>query len=237
MTGLFKALTVMALCAVMLVAPACNFSTGLQEAGTFIAEAKPFVDLVPAFVCPFSTNACADVTRAQQIADPAMSVVSKTFTDWSAASTAAQPGLLGQLTAAIQTAQQDQAAVISAARVENPAAQTKLNGIASSLEASMSDLLTLLQQAKAGGGTTAALAKVLEDATPEYETYSSVPALLIANPLRVFSSPNTLKLKSGQKIHTYHYHKCKIMWVLSEKSGDKNVDAIAKAKLAVLKKL
>jgi hypothetical protein len=225
------------LCGVLIVAPACNFATGLEEAAKVITEVAPFVNLIPAFVCPFNAGACAAVTATEAIADPAMTAVSNYFNAWSAASAAAQPGILGQLMAALETARQDQGSLIAAAHVDNAAAQTKINGIASSIEGSMEDLVTLLRQAQAGGGTTAALAKILEEATPEWEASPVLLATWVANPLRMFASANTLKLKSGAKVHTYRYRKGQIASVLGTKTGNAAVDGIAAAKLKTLKAL
>jgi len=221
------------LCGLMISAPACNFSTGLQEAEHYLSEIQPFVSLVPAFVCPFDANACSAVNSALQVEQPAELAVSGFFNDWAAASSAAQPALLSQVIAAIAPLQKDQAALIAAAQVKNSAAQTKIDGILNSVETSTIDFLNLLQEARSGGGTSAALASVIENDEASYET--PVLAFFVANPLKVFYSSNTLKLKSGRKIHTVKYHKSYIVSVLKVKTGDAQVDAIAKQKLAGLK--
>lgn len=228
-----KQLLAVALVYPILMLAACNFSTGLQEAGKIIATITPFINLVPAFVCPVEAALCGPVTIADQVAVTAATDVSNFFDQWSVASAAAQPGILNQLLAGVATLKTDQAALIAAAQVKNTAAATQINGIATSIEGAITDLATLLQQAQAGGGTTAALAAVLEDADPSYE--GPVIATWVANPLNVFKSPNTLKLKSGAKVHTVHYRKAQILATLSVKTGDPAVDAVSAAKLKALK--
>lgn len=232
-------LAICLLCSLMIVTQACNFSAGLEEIANTITKVDPFINLIPAFVCPFDPTICPAVTATDKLITTAMGTVSQDFSAWSSAAATAQPGLLSQLIVAVNQVQNDQASLIQEAQVKNSNAQTVVNGVASSIEGSISDLLTLLQQAQASGGTSAALASMLKDATPGYDEVRmpGVYATFLGNPLRVFASPNTLKLKGGKTIHTYHYYKAQIVKQLSWSTTDTQVKAICVAQLKVVKGL
>jgi len=234
-----RILALLVACTVAMSTMACNFASVLEETASIINKVEPFIALVPAFVCPFAAAACPVVSAADQLAQKAMTDLSADFNRWASASAAAQPGLLAQVLIAAQQAQQDQAALIQDAQVKNTAAQTEINGVASSIEGSIADLITLLEQTQAGGGTTAALTNVMDSAVPVWEREFSGPVLAawFANPLRIFASPDTLKLRSGQTVHTFHYYKSQVIKTLAWKTTDKQVAAICATQLTLIKGL
>lgn len=220
----------------MIAAPACTFQQGLQEVEKTLAIAGPFIDLIPAFVCPIDATACTTVQGLASTASAVDSVGTTLVNNWINALPATQPSILGNAIAGIQAEQKSQEALIAAAHVTNQASQAKISGIASSLSDATLSLLTLLQQAQAGGGTTQALAELIMNSTPEYDDV--FPAtLLFPNPVHLFVKADTIKLKSGMKIHTSSYHKNRVLDVLKKKSGDPIIDAIAQAKYKALKSL
>jgi hypothetical protein len=232
-----QTLCVLLIYPLLMMTAACNFSNALDDLGQDFAKVTPFLNLIPAFVCPVDESVCPTVTNAEQIAVAAGIGVSKLFTDWSTASAAAQPGLLAQLIATEQTFQKDQSALIVDAQVKNVNAQTEISGIATALETATGDALTLLQDAQMSGGTTAALANVLKEATPVDSYSGPLLATAIMNPLGLFKSADTFKLKSGRIVHSYHYHRQQVLNVLKENNLDPQVAKVAAEKLKVVKSL
>ena len=210
----------------------CNFATGLSTLSSDLEKIQPFLQLVPAFVCGFSTDVCSQVEKATALAVNEDSTLSALFQTWSAASAQAQPGLFAQMVAACQVLQGQEATLVQAAQVKNSAEQTQVNAMISAILGATGDLWLLIEEVQSKGGTSQALAEILDQADPERDTLSpwlaAVSAKTIAAyPLKLFKSSETYKLKSGAVVHTWKYHQKNLLARLSKKTGNVPVDALS----------
>jgi hypothetical protein len=210
----------------------CTAQQFLAEAEKIDTILGAIMPMVAPLVCPFSPVACTAVDAAVSVASPALTALDGWLAKWQAASSAAQPGIYPQLLAAALALQQSQASLLAAAKVNNPAAQSKISAELTALENATTDLITLLQSNKSG--TVSGLLEQLngaEDVTPLWATWN--PASSVA---RVVRGGQTLKLKNGAVIHTHKWYKAQLLDQLSKPSGDARVDAISKALAAKVKR-
>jgi len=138
----------------------CTLASALTEADNILKLIAPLGDGVAAIVEVVDPGIAVAVSAAAKIYDAAATAVENFLDDWAAASAAAQPGILAQAYAALQTLQQDAASLIAAAQVKASAAASTIAAIFSTVIAEISALLTIIPQIGAMGGTTAALARV-----------------------------------------------------------------------------
>lgn len=235
-----KALIVLPL---LLLVAACSFSNVLSEIGSTITKFAPLLPLVEVAACAVPSSACTSVSSFVNTATPFATSVGSAFTAWSTASADAQPGKLPQLITAIQTWQGQLKAGLSIPGLSS--------GATSVLEAELNatnDLLTSLEAALQAGGTSKALAGVIDSAEPldaeqdgdGAKIAYSVPSgqvLAVFTPLRLVRAPRTFKLKNGAVIHTWTYHKGVALEQLKKKSGSALQDKANQAVAAAIGKL
>ena len=214
----------------LLLVAACSFSTVLSEIGSTITKFAPLLPLVEVAACAVPSSACSSVSSFVNTATPFATSVGSAFTAWSTASADAQPGKLPQLIVAVQTWQGQLKAGLSIPGLSS--------GATAVLEAELNaanDLLTSLQAALQAGGTTQALAGVIESAEPL--DAEQAPVLAMWTPVRLVRAPRTFKLKNGAVIHTWTYHKGVALESLKKKSGSALQDKANQAVAAAIGKL
>ena len=149
------------------------------------------------------------------------------------------PGRLSQVIAALQTWQtQLQAGFtvpgLSAAQQAQytPMIEAELNASA--------DLLTTLKAAEQAGGTPAALAQVIDEATPLDSAQSAddyMAFISVGKVFRLVRAPRTFRLKNGAVVHTWAYHRAQLLEKMSKPTGDKQIDAWRAKCIDQIKKL
>jgi hypothetical protein len=207
----------------------CGLSAVLSEIATSITKFAPLLSAAQGVVCAISGPGCLAVEAFVHIALPFSGEVSQAFSVWSTASAAAQPGKLPQVIAALQAWQTQLQKGLTIPGL-SASQQIQYNGIIQAELGAVADLLVTLQAAEKNGGTTAALAQLINEAEPAYEPNQF--AVWIP-----FRAPRTLKLKNGAVIHTWAYHKSVLVEKLSKKTGDAQVDKASETALALIKKL
>jgi hypothetical protein len=88
-------------------------------------------------------------------------LVTTDYNAWKAGSTAAQPGVLAQLEADLNTLRMQSAGLLSAAHVKNPVHASVISGIMSAVIDEIGEIAGFIGQTKTAGGTTAAAEYVL----------------------------------------------------------------------------
>ena len=226
------AMMMLCLCVSLTACPA--FSTVLGDIGGTITKFAPLLLIAEGAACAFAGPACTVLTGIVNQALPLASGLAGAFSAWSSASAAAQPGLLPQVIAAVTTWQ---------AQLKQGLAVPGLSASATAiLEAELNyanDILITLQAAEQGGGTSAALARVIDEATPIYDDTGAGPATLLAvwNPVHLVKAPRGYKLKNGATVHAWAYH-CDAMYsALQKKSGNPTIDKTNAATVAKIKAL
>jgi hypothetical protein len=224
-----KALAVLAIATLLLSNAACTFDSVLSEIRSTITKFAPLLPLIEMAACIVPANpVCLAVEAFGTKAEPLAADVGAAFTAWSQASAAAQPGKLPQLITAVETWQTALKNGLTIPGI-SPSALALIEADLNSA----TDLLTALEAAEKGGGTTAALAQVINEATP----MDDGPLYAFINPLNALRKPRTLKLKNGAVIHTWAWHKGILLQKLGVPTGDAAKDSANKQISAAIKKL
>jgi hypothetical protein len=196
---------------------ACSESSVLSEVAGYISKFSPLLGIAEGATCIIAAPACAAVTAFVNTAEPFAAQTSSAFQAWSNASEQQQPGLLSAVITSLQTWQ---------SQLQNglqlPAVSTQTQAMIQAELGMTADALQIFEQTQANGGTTSALSKVLNEATPIYETE---PTFASWNPLAVVRKPAKLKLKNGAEVRTWASYRSAILLACSLKSGNKNWDA------------
>jgi hypothetical protein len=224
-----KKKAIIAILPLMFVA-ACSFYSVLSEIGSTITKFAPLLPLVEVAACAVPNSACSAVSSFVNTATPFATGVGSAFTAWSTASASAQPGKLSQVIVAVQTWQGQLKNGLSIPGLSASATAV----LESELNAS-ADLLTSLEAALQAGGTTQALANVINEATPL--DAEQAPVLAMWTPVRMVRAPRTYKLKNGAVIHTWLHHKAIVIEQLKKKSGSALQDKANSAVAAAISKL
>jgi hypothetical protein len=87
--------------------------------------------------------------------------VTKLYDDWKAAAAGAAPGLLGQLSAAIDVLKQDAITILNAAHVKDVVHQDAISNLINSVLAEITEISQLVTEAQQAGGTTKAAKNVV----------------------------------------------------------------------------
>jgi hypothetical protein len=136
----------------------CNLSTWLTESANILKFITPLADGIGPIIALIDPALSPLIIAAQNIFDKGSAALQGFLTQWANASAAAQPGIMAQLEATLSSFSASAANLLAAAQVKNPTYASEIQAIATSLNAELSNLSSLIAQAKSSGGTTAALA-------------------------------------------------------------------------------
>jgi len=243
-TGMFQspAAKMVAICFLVLgisVTQGCaSFSTVLSDISSSLGKFAPLLVIAEGAVCVVTGPACSLVTSFVTTAEPFAVQLESAFTAWSSASAAAAPGDLNQVIAALGAWQAQLKAGLNIPGL-SAAQQAQYNPMIMAELNAATDFATTLQAAQQAGGTTKALAQVIEEAQPievggpdDYLAFWDLTKVF-----RLVRAPRTFKLKNGAVVHSWAYHKAQLLEKMSKKTGDAQVDAWRAKCIAQIKSL
>lgn len=137
-------------CSITLADVLTEIGNVLQFIAPLVSGVLPIVEVADPVLAP-------TVTAANAIFQAGVTAVSGFLDQWSAASAAAQPGILGQLQAAANTLQSDLSNLLTAAHVSDANVASEVTAIVTTATQEVAALLAFIAQLKTAGGTAAAL--------------------------------------------------------------------------------
>jgi hypothetical protein len=137
-------------CTITLADVLAEIGNVLQFIAPLVSGVLPIVEVADPVLAPI-------VTGANAVFQAGVTAVSGFLDQWSAASAAAQPGILGQLEAAANTLQSDLSNLLAAAHVSDASAASEVTTIVTTATQEVAALLSFIAQLKASGGTSTAL--------------------------------------------------------------------------------
>ncbi len=141
----------------------CTFAQSVDEAANILDATLPVVQGIGGVVSladPALAPVVIAFVTAYSTEEP---VATKAFRDWVTADAANQPGALGIFEAALTTLKTDLAQLETAAHVKDPAHQNTIDLFVASAQSMLTEVLTLVLQVKAAGGTSSAALLVLHE--------------------------------------------------------------------------
>jgi hypothetical protein len=129
----------------------------LTEIGNVLEFIAPLVSGVLPIVEVADPVLAPAVTAANAVFQAGVTAVSGFVDEWSAASAAAQPSILGQLQAAASALQSDLSNLLGAAHVSDATVSGEVTTIVTTATQEIAALLTFIAQLKTSGGMSAAL--------------------------------------------------------------------------------
>jgi hypothetical protein len=129
----------------------------LTEIGNVLQFIAPLVSGVLPIVEVADPALASAVTSANAIFQAGVTAVSGFLDQWSAASAAAQPDILGQIQAAANALQSDLSNLLAAAHVSDASAASEVTTVVTTATHEVAALLAFIAQLKTSGGTAAAL--------------------------------------------------------------------------------
>jgi len=137
-------------CTITLADVLTEIGNVLQFIAPLVAGVLPIVEVADPVLAPA-------VTAANAVFQAGVTGASGFLDQWSAASAAAQPGILGQLQAATTALQSDLSNLLAAARVSDANAAGEVTTIVTTATQEVAALLTFIAQLKTPGGTATTL--------------------------------------------------------------------------------
>ena len=137
--------------------------TASDEAMAILDGTLPVVQGIGAVVALADPALGPAVTSAITLYSGAVTVAEKAYADWKVADATAQPGALGAFEAAMATVKTDLNSILTAAKVTNTQNQNSIDLLFSAALSAVTEVITLTEQVKAAGGTTAAMELVLHE--------------------------------------------------------------------------
>lgn len=232
-----KAIPVLLLAVALTLTTGCpGFSTVLGDISASITKFSPLLSIGEAAVCVAGGPACGLVSSFVVASEPFAAQLSNVFGSWSSASASAAPGFFPQLEAAVAAWQNQLKSGLNIPGLSS-AQQAQYTPVIEAEMNAANDLAVTLQAALEGGGTPQALADILNHAdalddngSPAMvaQGYSPADYFAMWSPAkigRLVRAPRTFKLKNGAVVHTWAYHKSRLIERMSKKTGDKAIDA------------
>lgn len=149
-----------AILCVCLVGAGCATS---DEFVSLLTAIEPAADGIVAIVCIADAPACVAATAAVATYKAAATAVTAAYHDWQNAEASQQPGKLGTLQAAVLVLQQDFRNLLESAHISNITRQNAIVAIGNAIGGEISQLVALVQQTKAAGGTVQAAILILHE--------------------------------------------------------------------------
>jgi hypothetical protein len=137
-------------CTITLADVLTEIGNVLQFIAPLISGVLPIVEVVDPALAPA-------VTAANAVFQAGVAAASDFLDQWSAASAAAQPGILGQLQAVASALQSDLSNLLAAAHVSDSTVSTEVTTIVTTATQEVAALLAFIAQLGTSGGTAAAL--------------------------------------------------------------------------------
>jgi hypothetical protein len=144
----------------------CLVGAGCAASDEFInllTAIEPAASGIVGIVCLADPIACPIATAAFDGYKVAAAAVTQAYKDWQTADASQQPGKLGALQATVATLQTDFQNLLAAGHVKNQARQDAINAIAQAVGGEITNIVQIVEQTKAAGGTTQAAAMVLHE--------------------------------------------------------------------------
>ncbi len=134
----------------------CTFQQGADEFLHILSLISPAVSGVVGIVELVDPALVPVIQVGVNLFNRDLPVVTQFYNDWKVASASAQPGIMGQLTAAIAVLKQDGLSLLTAAQVKDVNKQAAIDNLMNSVLAEIGEITSLVAQVQTGGGTTKA---------------------------------------------------------------------------------
>ena len=208
-----------------LVLGGCTFEQSAEEVLTILNDTLPEVQGIGAVVAIADPAISPAIVAGIAAYQNALTIAGTGFTQWQTADAANQPGALGSFEAAMTVLKDNFAQIVVLAHVKNQAHQNSIDLLASAVESAITEVVTLVLQTKAAGGTTTAALLVLHEnygGGREPEPSGTKPAKVKKNKL------------AKAPISAAHM-KADLKTRLALKTGDSKLDAVRAQIAASLK--
>jgi hypothetical protein len=139
---------------------ACSLTNVLAEGEKILSYMPLAVNIALPLVC-IDVAICPAATLAAKAFDAGQTVVLQLFQQWQAASTAAQPGFLVQLQAAIGTLNGLYTQLLAAFHVVNSELVGVVGGVLAAIQAAIGQIATLTGAVLGAGGTALAMQRTI----------------------------------------------------------------------------
>lgn len=212
-------ISVALLLSLCLVVSGCSLAAGLTEAENIVKLIAPLGDGALAIVQLADPAIAPAVQAAAKDYDAAVPALETALSNWAAASASAQPTAFSQVEAAMTALQKSASGIISAIPINSTAASVA-NDLTDAISEEVNSLASVIEQIQAGGGTTAAMQKVLDGY--EYQVAATAP------------HTGKVSLKTHKRAKQLRNQLVK---ALSKPTGNPKVDAVRAHEAAQLKAL